>query len=257
MSLWGKVGSFAGGLVGSAFGPVGAAVGAKLGGALGGAVGPRPRTTPQGSMGLTLPTVGGSFGGGGGDTVTQLFQHYFGRAPNATERQDALNTGGGSTMENAIAYWAGKGNANILPTLAGGVARAAGTITRAAGTIGGITSMFPRLSPGGSAGGCGCNGSSGRDPCTGQRTSSQPAPLATFFGGCCPPGRVLRRINNGRDICMKRPTMNVFNPRALARADKRLTGFARRGSAILKDLGFQVSRHRHVKIGKKRRRRGR
>lgn len=100
---------------------------------------------------------------------------------------------------------------------------------------------------------CGCNGSSGRDPCTHQRMTHQPAPLATFFGGCCPPGRTLRRKPFGRDICIKTPKMNPFNPHALARADRRVTTFARRAAPMLKDLGFQVSRHRRPKLGGKRR----
>lgn len=108
------------------------------------------------------------------------------------------------------------------------------------GMVGGLIPRIPGLT-GTSSTGCGCNGSNGRDPCTRQKTSSQGAPLATFFGGCCPPGRTLRRVNNGRDICAKTARMNVFNPKALARADRRVTGFARRAAPILRDLGFQVS----------------
>lgn len=104
--------------------------------------------------------------------------------------------------------------------------------------------------------GCGCKGgSNGRDACTGQRTSSMPAPNATLFGGCCPPGRTLRRIGMGRDICIKTPKMNVFNPKALARADSRVTGFARRAAPILKDLGFTVTSTRKKAIAGKRRKR--
>lgn len=131
------------------------------------------------------------------------------------------------------------------------------------GIIGGIGSgvgsgIINRLTGGsnGSSSGCNC-GSSGRDSCTRQKLSSQPAPLATFFGGCCPPGRTLRRINNGRDICIKTPKMNVFNPSALRRADQRITGFARRAAPILKDMGYTVGKTRSVKlkVGKGRRRR--
>lgn len=114
------------------------------------------------------------------------------------------------------------------------------------------------LVPSGGAGGCGCSGS-GRDPCTHNRLSSRnnPAPKATLFGGCCPPGRVLRRLPMGRDICIKQPRMNPFNPHALARADRRITTFARRAAPMLHDMGYTVSRSRHVKIkttGRKKRR---
>jgi len=106
------------------------------------------------------------------------------------------------------------------------------------------------------AGGCGCkSGSNGRDACTGQRTTSLPAPKATLFGGCCPPGRTLRRMPLGRDICIKSPKLNVFNPRALARADARVTGFARRAAPILKDLGFTVTSTRKKAIHTKSRKR--
>lgn len=123
------------------------------------------------------------------------------------------------------------------------------------GIIGGGLPRIPGLTSGSNGSGCGCSGSSGRDSCTQQRLSSQPAPLATFFGGCCPPGRVLRRVNNGRDICAKRAKMNVFNPQALARVDRRVTGFARRAAPILKDMGFSVSRARKVSLGKSKRKR--
>lgn len=146
----------------------------------------------------------------------------------------------------------------LLPAVAGPISTAIG------GALGGIAGQvlpqfFPGLAPGTSVAtrGCGCNGTSGRDPCTRQRLSSQPAPLATFFGGCCPPGRTLRRIRNGRDICIKTPKVNPFNPRALARADARITTFARRAAPIFKDLGYAVSSSRKVKlkVGRKRGRR--
>lgn len=89
----------------------------------------------------------------------------------------------------------------------------------------------------------------------GPTSASGPAPTATFFGGECPPGRVLRRVSMGRDICIKKPRMNPFNPRALARADRRVTSFARRSKAILQDLGFTVSARKAKGINKKRRRR--
>lgn len=81
-----------------------------------------------------------------------------------------------------------------------------------------------------------------------------PAPTATFFGGECPPGRVLRRRPWSRDICIKKPRMNPFNPRALARADRRVTSFARRSKAILQDLGFHVAPRKKTSLGKRRRR---
>lgn len=144
----------------------------------------------------------------------------------------------------------------LLPGIGTIAGRIGGAIGRAGpAAVGGalIPGVISRLAPGGTSG-CGCNGS-GRDSCTGQKLSSQKAPDATFFGGCCPPGRVLRRQAWGRDICMKKPRMNVFNPSALARADRRMTGFARRSTAMLRDMGFQVSRQRKVSVGKKRRRR--
>lgn len=144
----------------------------------------------------------------------------------------------------------------LIGGLAGPIARAAGAI--GSGLVGGAVGDFiGSLTPGGTqtAGGCGCNGKSGRDSCTGQRMSSQPAPRATLFGGCCPPGRTLRRISLGRDVCIKTPRMNPFNPQALARADRRVTTFARRAAPILKDMGFTVSSTRRVKIAAKKKRR--
>lgn len=119
-------------------------------------------------------------------------------------------------------------------------------------TAGAGTALVP------SGGGCGCHGS-GRDPCTHNRLSSRnnPAPKATLFGGCCPPGRVLRRLPMGRDICIKQPRMNPFNPHALARADRRITTFARRAGPILHDMGYTVSRTRHVAVKTTRKRRRR
>lgn len=131
-----------------------------------------------------------------------------------------------------------------------------GTLTKigtGVGIAGGIAGLIP-----GATSACGCNGSNGRDPCTHQKMSAQRAPEASFFGGCCPPGRVLRRRPWARDICAKKSKMNVFNPQALARADRRVTGFARRAAPILRDLGFQVStstrKPKGLKVGKRRRR---
>lgn len=133
-----------------------------------------------------------------------------------------------------------------------------GVVGGAAGLAGGLVGdllgggITKRLTPNGN-GGCGC-GSSGRDPCTRQKLGNRGAPLATFFGGCCPPGRVLRRTSWGRDICAKQPRMNPFNPRALARADRRITTFAKRVKPILRDMGYAVTSSRKVNLGKKRRR---
>lgn len=146
--------------------------------------------------------------------------------------------------------------------LAGGIVGPLGAVARGAGgaVLGGIaTEIFNRFSPGAAptqagTNGCGCR-SSGRDSCTGQAMTSARAPQATLFGGCCPPGRTLRRQPWARDICIKTPRMNVFNPSALARADRRVTGFARRAAPILKDMGFTVSSTRKVSIAKKRRKR--
>lgn len=151
-------------------------------------------------------------------------------------------TGGGSAGAAARA-----GGGGIIGTAIGG---AIGAIAPKIGQY------LPGLAPS-QAGGCGCGGSRGRDACTHQIVAHQPAPLATFFGGCCPPGRVLRRKPFGRDICIRQPRMNPFNPRALARADRRLTSFARRAAPMLKDLGYDVSRHRHVTIKTKGRKRAR
>lgn len=148
------------------------------------------------------------------------------------------------------------GGAALLPAVAGPIGGVIG------GVVGGAINTFAggilnRLTPGSTAAsGCGCGHSNGRDPCTRQKMTSQPAPTATFFGGCCPPGRTLRRINNGRDICIKTPRMNPFNPRALARADARITTFARRAAPIFRDMGFAVSSTRKVTL-KKGRKRGR
>jgi hypothetical protein len=153
----------------------------------------------------------------------------------------------------------------LAPSLGSVASALGGLIGRAApggvaGAIGGgvINTLTNTLSGGmtrtAGGSGCGCNGRSHRDPCTQQKTDGGKAPLATFFGGCCPPGRVLRRTSWGRDICAKVPRMNPFNPRALARADRRITQFARRTRPILRSMGYQVTPARKVKLtGKKRR----
>lgn len=52
-----------------------------------------------------------------------------------------------------------------------------------------------------------------------------------------------------------RRTMNPFNPRALARADRRVKAFSDRARPVLRELGYQVSATRKVKGGGKKRRR--
>ena len=112
-----------------------------------------------------------------------------------------------------------------LPSFPGGV------IGEIGGAVaGGIIQHY--LPGGGGANGCGC-GSRGRDPCTGQKMSHQPAPKATLFGGCCPPGRVLRRKPFGRDVCIRKPRMNVANPHALRRAIRRARGFEKMARRVL------------------------
>jgi len=88
----------------------------------------------------------------------------------------------------------------------------------------------------------------------GAPTLSSPT-TTSLFSNACPPGKVLRiKPGLARNICIKKPRMNVFNPRALARADRRVTSFARRSKAILQDMGFHVS-PRHKSLAKKKRRR--
>jgi len=52
----------------------------------------------------------------------------------------------------------------------------------------------------------------------------------------------------------KRRTMNPFNPKALKRADRRVKAFSDRARPVLRELGYTVSSHRHVKPTKKKRR---
>ena len=49
--------------------------------------------------------------------------------------------------------------------------------------------------------------------------------------------------------------MNVLNPKALKRADRRVRGFSDMARPVLRDLGFSVSTHRHAKPLKKKKRR--
>lgn len=122
-------------------------------------------------------------------------------------------------------------------------------------TIGGA--LINRYAPGGTmttGSSCGCSPT--RDPCTGQKLSHQRAPEASFWGGCCPPGRVLRRRPWARDVCIKKPRMNPFNPAALARADRRITSFVRRSVPIMRELGLHVDTTRHKSGLTKKRKRG-
>lgn len=110
-----------------------------------------------------------------------------------------------------------------MGSVGGGVAGIAGQV---AGSY-----LAGKLSGGSS---CGCSSSSGRDPCTQQKYGGHvKAPEASFFGGCCPPGRVLRRRPWARDICARKARMNVANPRALRRAIRRARGFEKLAMSVL------------------------
>lgn len=207
---------------------------------------PTLKTQSQGAPVSILSSLGNIASGliGGGNKIAQGIQTV-GNITTALRPGSTVPTGPMPLQPMGAGALAGK--------VAGPLG---GLIGAASGLFGGssIGAAIGQYAGGAAAaGGCGCNGS-GRDPCTRQRASSQPAPLATFFGGCCPPGRTLRRVNNGRDVCIKTPRMNVFNPRALARADRRVTGFARRAAPILKDMGYTVGRTRSVSLGKKKKR---
>lgn len=136
-------------------------------------------------------------------------------------------------------FLAGATGGNGPPISTSGAAPGGGVL---GGLIGGAIPGIGALIPGLVSGGTTSTPGNGK------------APLATFFGGQCPPGRVLRRKGMARDVCIKKPRMNVFNPRALARADRRVTSFARRSKAILQDLGYKVS-SRKKSVGPKKRKR--
>ena len=148
-----------------------------------------------------------------------------------------------------LSFGGGFSPAPIVPPMPTGGWRGAigGVVTAAGGAAAGAAGEWFRRQLGGGG------GSAPRLP-VGPTSSNGPAPTATFFGGECPPGRVLRRVSMGRDICIKKPRMNPFNPRALARADRRVTSFARRSKAILSDMGYTVTA-RKKSLGKKRKRR--
>lgn len=51
------------------------------------------------------------------------------------------------------------------------------------------------------------------------------APNASLITGSCPPGMKRRKVAWGRDICVKKSTMNPLNPKALKRATTRISRF--------------------------------
>lgn len=66
------------------------------------------------------------------------------------------------------------------------------------------------------------------------------APNSSFFGGICPPGTV-EKHQRGRNICMRKPHMNVLNSCALSRATRRVTGFLNRVKSTQKHLVTALS----------------
>lgn len=70
------------------------------------------------------------------------------------------------------------------------------------------------------------------------------APKAGLISGACPPGRVVRHVSLGRDICIKKPRMNPLNPKALNRAVRRLAGFQNFATRTEKAI-----RHSFIKAG--------
>lgn len=84
-------------------------------------------------------------------------------------------------------------------------------------------------------------------------TSTQKAPKQPLLGGACPPGRIVRH-QKGRNICMKKPHMNVLNPHALSRASRRVSGFMKRVKTVEKSLrhafaGSAIAPHRRQTRG--------
>lgn len=76
----------------------------------------------------------------------------------------------------------------------------------------------------------------------------QEAPKASLIMGTCPPGRVRKTVAWGRDICIKKPTMNPLNPKALRRATTRISRFHAFAQKAEKEMakafrkgGFHVS----------------
>ena len=51
------------------------------------------------------------------------------------------------------------------------------------------------------------------------------APKAGLITGACPPGMRRKTVSLGRDICVRKPRMNVLNPKALRKATSRISGF--------------------------------
>lgn len=90
------------------------------------------------------------------------------------------------------------------------------------GTLGGLLSTIGK---GALAGLAGSAAGMELQNLLGPSSSLQTAPKASLLTGACPPGRKLRRIAYGRDICVRKPRMNPLNPKALKRATSRLAGF--------------------------------
>jgi hypothetical protein len=67
-------------------------------------------------------------------------------------------------------------------------------------------------------------------------TAVTKAPKATLITGACPPGRVVRKIAYGRDICIRKPKMNPLNPKALRRATTRISRFHHFAVAAEKEM---------------------
>lgn len=119
------------------------------------------------------------------------------------------------------------------------------------GTIGSVVGgMIPGVGggAGGLIGGLISGLTSGGSKPNGKQPYSVKAPLTS---NQCPPGYHLV-VKKGmgldmlaRDVCVKKKRMNVFNRRALGRANTRVMGFARAATPALKSLGFTVSKTRH------------
>lgn len=172
--------------------------------------------------------------GGGGGVVTQGVNTLIGQGFDWLAQR---LFGGGASGPPPIA------NPGTMGAGGGGVV---------GGAVGAITPEILKMLQGGGStnGSCGCSRGGGR--CG----KHEKAPLATFFGGNCPPGRVLKRQPWARDICMKKPRMNPLNPCALRRANRRVTRFAGISAGMLRKLGYTVQAKKPLaKIGKSRKRR--
>jgi hypothetical protein len=138
--------------------------------------------------------------------------------------------GGTVNINEFMAGMAPEVGSAIVPG-AGSIAGAIGRVLGRAGAAVGIgtaaCAVFPSLP--------GCGGSA-VTPVTSQvaQVPSGPAPKASLILGSCPPGRVRRKVAWGRDICARRPHMNVLNPHALRRAARRIGGFQKQVRSIEK-----------------------